>query len=197
MPKPVLLLLDGFFFVFHAALIAFNVFGWIPKRTRRLNLICLLVTASSWFVMGLWHGISTRFVLYGVCLGAGVSINKFYQYATIRRFGRLRVTVLTRNRYYAAIARALALSFFVLALGFLWIDPKSAGELTAWFQGAAMVTAVVLLFALVVPANSWLAKLTPPGGGIRIAFYTAQAAIVVAYLIAFNQHVPPLLYEFF
>ena len=57
MPKPFLLFLDGMFFVLHAVLIAFNVFGWIPKKSRRLNLICLLATAVSWLLMGLWHGI--------------------------------------------------------------------------------------------------------------------------------------------
>lgn len=55
--KPMLLLLDGFFFAFHTVLVLFNVIGWIPKRTRRLNLICLVVTAVSWFVMGAWNGI--------------------------------------------------------------------------------------------------------------------------------------------
>ena len=57
MSKPVLLILDGLFYAFHTVLILFNVFGWIPKRTRRLNLACLFVTAVSWFVMGLWRGI--------------------------------------------------------------------------------------------------------------------------------------------
>ena len=57
MGKPTLLLLDGLFFAFHTILVVFNVFGWIPKRTRRLNLACLAVTAVSWFVMGAWHGI--------------------------------------------------------------------------------------------------------------------------------------------
>jgi len=52
-----LLALDGAFFAFHTALVLFNVFGWIPKRTRKLNLACLLLTAASWFLMGLWHGI--------------------------------------------------------------------------------------------------------------------------------------------
>lgn len=44
------------FIVFHTALILFNLFGWIWKRTRRWNLATLLLTAFSWFVMGLWYG---------------------------------------------------------------------------------------------------------------------------------------------
>jgi hypothetical protein len=48
--------LNVFFFVFHTALILFNVLGWISPKTRRLNLITLLLTAFSWFVLGIWFG---------------------------------------------------------------------------------------------------------------------------------------------
>jgi len=45
------------FFVFHTALILFNVFGWAWARARRWNLLTLLATAVSWGVMGMWKGI--------------------------------------------------------------------------------------------------------------------------------------------
>jgi hydrogenase-4 membrane subunit HyfE len=48
--------LNYFFFVFHTAFTLFNVFGWIFKKTRRWNLITLLLTAFSWFVLGIWYG---------------------------------------------------------------------------------------------------------------------------------------------
>jgi hypothetical protein len=49
--------LDVFFTVFHTVLILFNLFGWIWKKTRRLNLICLLLTAGSWLILGIFYGI--------------------------------------------------------------------------------------------------------------------------------------------
>lgn len=48
--------LNVLFFIVHTALILFNVFGWIPKRTRKWNLVTLLVTLGSWVGMGLWYG---------------------------------------------------------------------------------------------------------------------------------------------
>jgi len=48
--------LDIFFTVFHTSLVIFNLFGWIWKKTRRLNLICLLVTAGSWLILGIFYG---------------------------------------------------------------------------------------------------------------------------------------------
>lgn len=50
-------LLDAFFMVLHPAVIVFNLFGWIPKKTRIPNLILLLITGASWFVLGIWKGI--------------------------------------------------------------------------------------------------------------------------------------------
>ncbi|MCP2519660.1 DUF2784 domain-containing protein [Candidatus Aminicenantes bacterium AC-708-M15] len=48
--------LDKFFFVFHSSIIVFNLFGWIWKKTRLLNLITLLLTFFSWFFLGIWYG---------------------------------------------------------------------------------------------------------------------------------------------
>ncbi|HVN57555.1 MAG TPA: DUF2784 domain-containing protein [Bacteroidales bacterium] len=49
-------LLDIFFVIFHTSVILFNLFGWIWKRTRVANLILLLLTGSSWLVLGLIVG---------------------------------------------------------------------------------------------------------------------------------------------
>lgn len=51
-----LFLLDKSFFVGHTLFILFNILGWIPKRTRRLNLFTLSLTAASWFILGIWYG---------------------------------------------------------------------------------------------------------------------------------------------
>jgi len=48
--------LDKFFFVFHSALIAFNLFGWIWRKTRVANLVVVLLTVFSWTILGIWYG---------------------------------------------------------------------------------------------------------------------------------------------
>lgn len=48
--------LDYFFIGFHTLLILFNVFGWIWKKTRKLNLILLLLTGLSWTLLGIFYG---------------------------------------------------------------------------------------------------------------------------------------------
>lgn len=49
-------LLNIFFFIFHTLVVLFNITGWIFKRTRKWNLILLLLTAGSWFILGIWYG---------------------------------------------------------------------------------------------------------------------------------------------
>jgi hypothetical protein len=52
--------LDKFFFVFHSSLIILILFGWTWKKTRLANLAVILLTAFSWFILGIWYG-------YGYC----------------------------------------------------------------------------------------------------------------------------------
>lgn len=56
-------LLNFFFIVLHGVLLFFNIFGWIPRRTRLVHLITMVLTAGSWFLIGpmIWgweHGLN-------------------------------------------------------------------------------------------------------------------------------------------
>jgi hypothetical protein len=53
--------LNYFFFAFHTLFTLFNITGWIFPVTRKWNLITLLLTAFSWFILGIWYG-------WGYCL---------------------------------------------------------------------------------------------------------------------------------
>jgi hypothetical protein len=50
-------LIDLFFLLFHGALTLFNLFGWLIRSLRKLNLITLLLTGASWFILGIFFGI--------------------------------------------------------------------------------------------------------------------------------------------
>jgi Protein of Unknown function (DUF2784) len=41
-------------------LMVFILIGWMWKRTRLANLVVMLLTAFSWFILGIWYG-------YGYC----------------------------------------------------------------------------------------------------------------------------------
>jgi len=49
--------LDIFFISFHTILIIFNLFGWIWRPLRKINLVTLIITGASWFILGIFYGI--------------------------------------------------------------------------------------------------------------------------------------------
>ena len=51
-----------FFYIFHSVLILFNLFGWLHRRTRKLNLITLSITFASWLIVGFWKGFGYCFL---------------------------------------------------------------------------------------------------------------------------------------
>ena len=48
--------LDIFFIVFHSLIVVFNLTGWIWAKTRKWHLGLIVLTAFSWFVLGIWYG---------------------------------------------------------------------------------------------------------------------------------------------
>ena len=48
--------LNIFLIIFHTAFTLFNIIGWAFPKTRKLHLITMVLTAASWFILGIWHG---------------------------------------------------------------------------------------------------------------------------------------------
>jgi hypothetical protein len=51
-----LTLLDVILTFIHLVIIGFNLLGWIWPETRKAHFICIVATAASWFLLGLWFG---------------------------------------------------------------------------------------------------------------------------------------------
>jgi ABC-type multidrug transport system permease subunit len=51
-----LVFLDILLTIVHLAIVAFNLFAWIPRKTRKAHFISILLTAASWFLLGIWFG---------------------------------------------------------------------------------------------------------------------------------------------
>jgi alginate O-acetyltransferase complex protein AlgI len=75
----------------------------------------------AFLVMGVWHGTTAVFVIYGLLMGAGASINKLWQLACTERLGKKRYRALSETTAYISFARGLTVGYFVLALTCLWV----------------------------------------------------------------------------
>lgn len=56
-PSFTLVVLDQLLLWGHLIFSLFNLLGWAHPRSRRLHLVTILLTAFSWFVLGLFFGI--------------------------------------------------------------------------------------------------------------------------------------------
>jgi alginate O-acetyltransferase complex protein AlgI len=89
-----------------------------PEFTAYLGVAAFFVT---FLVMGVWHGTTLTFVIYGLLMGAGASVNKLWQIACAKRLGRKRYKELGQTVGYAYAARGLTFTYFTLALTCLWV----------------------------------------------------------------------------
>ncbi|MEN8228635.1 MAG: DUF2784 domain-containing protein [Bacteroidota bacterium] len=112
--------LDIFFTLFHTCLVFFNLFGWIWKKTRRLNLICLLLTGASWLVLGIFYG-------FGYCPLTDWHFN------ILRKLG------------YTDLPDSY-LSFLVTRLTGLQIDQSLVDAVTLWGLIIALMISLYLNF---------------------------------------------------
>jgi hypothetical protein len=122
-------LLDIFFTILHLIIIGFNLLGWIWKRTRKLHLVCVAITATCWFILGIWLGI-------GYCpitdwhwqikdkLGEQNLPGSFIGYYADKISGRhindTLIDTLTAGSFFAAVALSVYFNF--------WAKRKKQGD---------------------------------------------------------------------
>ena len=110
-----------------------------PSIEPFLGVACFTIT---FFLIGLWHGQTSIFALYGLILGLGVSCNKLYQIVIAKLIGRPRYRALASNPVYRALACGLtftwlSLSSYLLLVG-LGKDRRTDKSIGRHERGAGM-----------------------------------------------------------
>jgi hypothetical protein len=82
-----------------------------------LGVFCFFVT---FFLVGLWHGRTSEFVVFGLFQGCGVAINKLWQLSLVRAIGRTGYRTLATNSFYIAFGRGLTFTWFAFTLVWFW-----------------------------------------------------------------------------
>jgi D-alanyl-lipoteichoic acid acyltransferase DltB (MBOAT superfamily) len=90
-----------------------------PATQPYLGVVAFFVT---FLVMGVWHGTTSVFVVYGLLMGAGASINKLWQVMLAKRLGKKGYKAWAEKTLSIYVSRGLTLSYFALALSCLWLD---------------------------------------------------------------------------
>jgi alginate O-acetyltransferase complex protein AlgI len=116
-----------------------------PAAVSGFSAFAFFVT---FFLVGVWHGQTSEFLVFGLLQGGGVAGNKLYQTAMTQALGRKRYLALAANPLYAAICRGLTFVWFGFTLLWFWSDWSTIGRLWIFLGPASAAAAVFLAVAL-------------------------------------------------
>ena len=172
-----------------------------------LGVIAFFVT---FFLIGLWHGQTSVFAVYGVLLGLGVSVNKLYQVAMAARLGRKPYRALTDRTWYRAAARGLTFTWFTISLVFFWGNWPLIGQLAAGlgFAGGTVAAIILLLgsgavLTVAAAARELCLQVRMFGAPVLLSRYsrtvwiTAMSAVAVTALTLLASPAPDVIYKTF
>lgn len=171
------------------------------------GVFCFFVT---FFLIGVWHGRTSEFLIFGLLTGAGVSINKLWQLGLTRAMGRKGYKVLAQDHLYSAFGRGLNFVWFAFTLFWFWADWKqldslfSALSIADWLGvWAAAWLVVTVLLALWEWLRAALLSIRMSGEPIltsryaRVTYASALGLAVVAMTALLNQGPPDIVYKAF
>ena len=172
-----------------------------------LGVVCFFVT---FFLVGIWHGRTSEFVIFGVLQGGGVAINKLWQLGLVRALGRKDYKALAKNPAYIAFGRGLTFSWFAFTLFWFWGNWKQIGQvfnsinsidwLGVWFAIWFCATVVLTLWEWL---RASLISMKVDGGPVltsryaRVVYASALGLVIVVMTVLLNQPAPDIVYKAF
>lgn len=159
----------------------------------------------TFLTMGVWHGTSGTFVIYGLLLGSGVTVNKLWQVSLTKRLGKKGYRRLADMAPYRAFSRATALSYFAIVLSCIWFDPKQAhlvlslsGLRVAFgafcFLTLCSVAAILAIDGIKHLRKGAVGRIPKPAdvdSGLALAALTAAKVFALVVIVSFLQPAAP------
>jgi alginate O-acetyltransferase complex protein AlgI len=178
-----------------------------PSMEALLGVICFFVT---FFLIGVWHGRTSEYIVFGILQGGGVAINKLWQLWLARILGRKAYKDLAKNALYIAFGRGLTFSWFAFTMFWFWANWRQIGAifsaisvarwlavwLVIWFGATAVLATWELLRA------SLLNLRTSEGPALTnryalVVYATAMGVIALVVTVVLNQPAPGIVYKAF
>lgn len=172
-----------------------------------LGVFCYFVT---FFLIGVWHGRTSEFIVFGLLTGGGVSINKLWQLGLARAMGLKRYKALAKNIVYTSFGRGMNYSWFAFTLFWFWADWKKLDKIFTAIgvaQWLGVWLAVWLCAAAVLAVWEWLrATLLSvktvegpvlTGRYARVVYASALGLVAIVMTVLLNQPAPDIIYKAF
>lgn len=110
----------------------------------------------TFFLIGIWHGSTIVFAIYGLLLALGVSINKLHQTYMQKALGKKQYKKIVANQYYRFVARGLTYTWYSFCMICFWANGETATRIVGalGFPGMISSFTALLVFATVA-LNLW------------------------------------------
>lgn len=149
--------------------------------------IAAIAFFATFFLVGLWHGTTKTFILAGLLLGLGASVNQWYRGTSRRWLGKRAFEDLSAKPVYAAAAKGLAFAYLCGAILPLWMV---GGEMLSFARRYSLSGLVLSqVFVFFVAAATGLVRLPtipwPRTMGWRCFMIALEIVIIEMYLFLF------------
>lgn len=194
-------------YVYYPMLMALMRRNQSRKMEPFIAVFCFFVT---FFLVGVWHGRTSEFLVFGVLVGAGVSINKLWQVLMAGWLPRGRYKSLSRNLVYVSLARGLTFSWFAFSSLWFWASWQQLDQIVSSigalgcvaFALALWMFATVLLAAWEALRASLLSICTEEGPVFtsryaRVVYASALGFAAFVMIALLNQPAPGIVYKAF
>jgi hypothetical protein len=152
-----------------------------------LGVICFFVT---FFLIGVWHGRTSEYIVFGVLQGGGVAINKLWQLWLSHTLSRKGYKELARNAIYIAVGRGLTI-FSAMA-----VAPWLAVWLIVWLGATAVLAMWEQLRAVLLRLRTAEGPMLTSRYAL-VVYATALGVTALVITIVLNQPAPGIVYKAF
>jgi alginate O-acetyltransferase complex protein AlgI len=172
-----------------------------------LAVFCFFVT---FFLVGIWHGRTSEFFVFGVLQGGGVAINKLWQLRLADWLGRKGYKALAANPIYVAFSRGLTFSWFACTLFWFWASWNQIYEifsavgvfrwLDVWLAVWLCATVALALWERLRHALFSIRTSSGPvltSRYVRVAYATSLVLVAFVVTILLNRPAPGIVYKAF
>ncbi len=194
------------FYLFNPLLKSLNK-RWGGTKGRSDQYFGAIAFFMTFLTMGIWHGSTAIFVVYGLLLGGGVTANKIWQIRMSRHLGKVRYREICQRAWYGQLSRALTLSYFAVALTCVWIDPVQVSNMASMrgmLCGLITLTTLTILLLVVL----WLTDLVRllfrqrDTSFLRGDIFTAMLSglklfLTINFAVALHSGAPEFVYKYF
>jgi len=190
--------MSGWFkvYVFNPVLLQLTQRWPSPGASNWLGAAAFFVT---FFLVGIWHGTTGSFVICGLLLGFGASVNQWHRSFFRKFLGKKKFTHLGGNPAYATFCTGITFSYLCLSIAPLWM---SVDEMWIIISGhgyisIALAQLVVLVLATLLFSWRWRFPGFSEKQWLTCANIGLQCAIIEVYLFLYPAFSGAFFYEQF